>query len=464
MSNQPPDTILARLHKLEERNRRLEEGSRKLEEGNRLLLERIEALEKELSKYKTKKTSRNSSRPPSQDFGKCRRTRSLRKSKGLSPGGQLGHKGQTLECTETPDALIELKPKLCEKCGQDLEENAAQPMGRSQTIDLPQVKPIWTEHRYFKTVCSCGHCNGGSQSKTRGVVYGPRIRALVSYLSIEHYMPYSRIVEVLKETYGLRISEGSIDNILKRMGDQSTDLYDQIRQKVMKSEVVGSDETGFRVAGKLHWVWAWQSSQATYLSVHQSRGRLAVDENFPQGLKNSVLVHDRWASQINTEALDHQFCMAHILRELKYIQESEPQNQWAWGLESLIQETIHLEKELGEDWNERALMKSEAQLALMKLLNQEALGETAQRLQKSLKKHRDKLWHYLEQAEIPPTNNASERALRNIKVKQKVSTSMRTLLGAKIFCKLRSIAETCRKQKTSFFQALLLLSLQPLSG
>ena len=172
-------------------------------------------------------------------------------------------------------------------------------------------------------------------------------------------------------------------------------------------------------------------------------------------------MHDRLAAQINTEAGDYQFCMAHILRELKYIQEIAPENNWSRKLESLLEETIHLEKELGHDFSERRLMKLDAETALEKLLESPAHGEVAERLKKSLIKHRDKLWHYIENPEVPATNNASERALRNVKVNQKVSTSMRTLSGAEIFCKLRSIADTYKKQGTSFFKVLSQFALHP---
>ena len=142
--------------------------------------------------------------------------------------------------------------------------------------------------------------------------------------------------------------------------------------------------------------------------------------------------------------------MAYLLRELNYIQENAPENIWATHLKNLLKETIHFEKELGDDYAQRAWMKEETKVAFNKLIQLEAYGETAKRLKKSLLRHDDKLWHYIEQQAVPSTNNASERALRNVKVKQKVSTAMRTLLGTEIFCKLRSIAETCKNRGLLF--------------
>lgn len=442
----------------------LKEENGILKEQIQVLHKRIEALEEQIKKLATKKTSKNSSNPPSQDKGGIKRTRSLRERSGRASGGQRGHEGSTLECTVNPDFVVAHNPEHCEKCGNELLSKSGVETSHYQTIDIPEIKPIFTEHQAFEKVCSCGHCNRESLPYQGVIVYGPRIKALISYYSIEQYMPYARIAHTLKVVYGIKISEGSIDNILKTMGDQATSLYEEIRKEVEKSGVIGSDETGFRVNGKLHWVWTWQTKDVTFLHVNETRAGAVVEENFPEGFANSMLVHDRLAAQINSSAGGHQFCMAHILRELKYIQELAPENHWVFKLESLLKETIHLEKELWDNLSERKLMVADAEIAFDKLLEYPVYGEVAQRLQKSLIKHRDKLWHYIEDPEVPATNNASERALRNVKVKQKVSTSMRTLLGAKIFCKLRSIADTCKKQGTSFFEALLLLSAQSIPG
>lgn len=430
-----------------------------LMEENQVLHKRIEELEEQIKKLSTKKTSKNSSNPPSQDKGKVERTQSLRKSSGLSSGGQPGHKGSTLELTSKPDVIVKHKSENCQKCGKELSDKAGRLSKFYQVVDIPEMKPIWTEHQDIETKCDCGHRNR-EELPGRGVNYGARVKAFISYLSVQHYTPVRRIAEILEEIYGLKMSEGTIVNILKEVGNQSTPIYEQLRKEVEKSEVVGSDETGFRVNGELYWVWTWQSEDATFLDVNKSRGRQTVEKNYPEGFERSVLVHDRLAAQTNTKAGEHQFCMAHILRELKYIQEIASENVWARELESLIRETISEGKELGDDYKERIQMKSEAEEALKKILEYPPQGEVAERLQKALRKNEDKLWQYIENEKVPATNNASERAIRNIRVKQKVSTSMRTVLGAEIFCKLRSIAETCKKRKTSFFQALKLLTVQ----
>ena len=425
-----------------------------LEEENELLLAEVTSLQLQLKSYQTRKTSHNSSKPPSHDFDKAIRNRSLRGKSNLPSGGQRGHPGKTLERNSNPDKLVVKAPSHCCGCGKSL--HGQEPMATSayQVVDIPSSPAFWTEYRSVKVVCRCG-CVNSEPLGHKGVIYGPKIKALVSYLSIRQYLSYARICEFLNETYSLNISEGSIANILEEQGEIATPLYEHIRQTVNQSDVVGSDETGFRVNGKLHWVWTWQSTQATYLSISKSRGKAAVDENYRSGFPQSVLVHDRWASQINTPSKEHQLCLAHLIRELRYLGQILPENTWVKPLKALFEETISLEKSLGDDYLSRLQMMNDAKSSFASLMKQDAYGKMAKNLKRSLIKHQDKLWHYIEEKSVPATNNSSEQALRNVKVKQKISTSMRTLRGAQIFCKLRSVAETCRKQGTSFFRSLL---------
>lgn len=439
--------------------KRIQELEAKVESLERL----VEQLMAELAKYKTPKNSSNSSIPPSHDIVKIPRTQSLREPSGRKPGGQKGREGLTLKRTPNPDVVIDCKPTVCERCGSDLTEQKATQKGSYQEVDIPPIKPVWTEYRQFEIKCTCGHHNCEALPH-RGAVYGPRIQAYVSCLSVEQSLPYQRITQLLKEMFGLSLSEGTIDSMLKRMSNKVKEFYEKIRKSVRQSAVTGSDETGLRVSGKLHWIWVWQSNNATYLAVNRSRGSATVEANFPEGFKLGFLVHDRLAAQTKTEAGAHQFCMAHILRELKYIQQVEPKNIWAKELEGLIKETIGLEKELGSDQRERDLMLADAQMGLKRILQAEAYGKEACRLKAALEKHSDKLWHYIENEEVPATNNASERALRNVKVKQNVATSIRTFFGAEIFCILRSVCDTCKKQGSSFFEILLKFSLLPSSG
>ncbi len=74
--------------------------------------------------------------------------------------------------------------------------------------------------------------------------------------------------------------------------------------------------------------------------------------------------------------------------------------------------------------------------------------------QNRLKKYRDYLFTFLYRPEVPPDNNASERAIRNIKVKQKVSGQFRSTNGAFRFAVLRSVTDTVIKNNQRVLNSL----------
>ncbi len=136
------ETLMVRLDTLEK-------------EVSRLRAENSELRER-LAKYENPKNSRNSSIPPSKDENRPRKNQSLRKSTGRKPGGQPGHKGNTLKMTADPDLVVELRPDYCRNCGLSLSKAESAVEKSRQTVDIPQIKAVWTEYRAYGAQCACG--------------------------------------------------------------------------------------------------------------------------------------------------------------------------------------------------------------------------------------------------------------------------------------------------------------------
>jgi hypothetical protein len=98
----------------------------------------------------------------------------------------------------------------------------------------------------------------------------------VAYLSTLQFIPFKRLTTILKDLYGILISQGSVSNILKRMRKQSQAGYEAIKKLIANSPVVGADETGENVNGKLQWMWTFQNKIATFIFQHTSRGKAAM--------------------------------------------------------------------------------------------------------------------------------------------------------------------------------------------
>ncbi|MGB4414287.1 MAG: transposase, partial [Paludibacter sp.] len=323
-------------------NGKIDELTKQLDVANRSIefLEKENAVLKErLAFYQTPKDSHNSSIPPLKDSlvvqaeksKKLLATRSLRERTGKSNGGQIGHKGHTLEMASEPDSIIEHQPYFCTHCGNDLSDIEGSIIESRQVVDIPMpVRPFVTEHRMIEKRCTCGHCSQlefPKEVRSR-VSYGANIRSIVVYLSCIQSIPYKRLTEVMHDCFGVSLSQGTVDNILKDVSDKSLGIYNEIRAGVEQSSVVGADETGENINGELHWMWAWQTPKLTYIHSDKSRGKLAIDNQFKNGLPKSILVTDRHSPYFNMNVAGHQICLAHILRELTFLTELDTKQTW----------------------------------------------------------------------------------------------------------------------------------------
>jgi transposase len=421
-------------------------------------------LKDRLAVYETPKDSHNSSIPPSKDSlaaqaeksKKLLITRSLREKSGKSNGGQTGHKGTTLEMANEPDSIIEHKPYFCARCGNDLSAIQGSVVELRQVFDVPMpILPIVTEHQLIGKQCSCGHCcqtDFPKEVRSR-VSYGTNIRALVTYLSCIQCIPYKRLTEVLRDCFGITLSQGTIDNMLKDVSDKSLGAYNEIRNRIEQSNVVGADETGENINGELHWMWAWQTDKLTYIHSNKSRGKLAIDSQFKNGLSRSILVTDRHKSYFNMNVADHQICLAHILRELTFLTELDTKQTWSSELAKLIKEAIHKRKT--ESWEniDRNSILNKFQNLLTTCTDN--LHQKIIALIKSLTKYKEYVFKFLFDPDVPYENNASERAVRNLKVKQKVSGMFKSQQGANAYCQIHSIAQTAKKNNQNPFLAIL---------
>ncbi len=419
-------------------------------------------LRERLSKYESPKNSRNSSIPPSRDENRPKKNQSLRKRTGRKPGGQPGRKGKTLEMNAVPDHIVDLEPDYCRGCGAPLENVPPEPASRRQIVDIPPIKAVWTQYRTYGKRCGCGQRTVADfpQGADAPVSYGGNIEALIAYFHARQYLPFRRMGEMVNDVFNIDISEGGIHCLLGRFAGKATPLYREIRQRVAAAKVVGTDETGVKVDGKKHWFWTWQAPRLTYIAHSHTRGRAAVDANFPEGFPNAVLVHDGWRPQTGTRAKHHQTCLPHLLRRLNYLGQRYDGAQWGRDFKALLYDAMELHRKGDVGGSKRA----EVGRRLEKLLGAPPEKEHKElfAFYKRMLRERGHLFTFLDVEGVPPDNNASERAIRNVKVKQKISGQFKTEKAARNFAKIRSVIDTTVKNGQNVLQALSLIAkLQP---
>lgn len=427
------------------------------------LIEEVERLNDRLNKYEHPKNSNNSSIPPSRDENRPKRTSSLRVKTGKKPGGQLGHKGKTLEMTNIPDEIIEIKPDYCQCCGESIHDVPNKKEEARQVLDIPPIKAIFKEYQTFSTICKCGHKTTTEfpQGVKSPISYGQNIAGLIGYFHTRQYMPFARMQEMFNNVFNINISEGGIHYLLNRFAEKVDPIYEIIRQRVQDSKVVGTDETGARVNGERHWFWTWQTPKYTFIAHSDNRGTDTIKSYFPLGFPKSTLVHDAWKPQINTPAKFHQSCLSHLQRNIKYINELYSKNKWGNKLLRLFYDSIKLKHKM--TWDEYFEKNPERDKIIERFEN--LLLKPPNKKHKELytfykRMLRDKeyIFTFLFIPEVPPDNNASERAIRNIKIKQKISGQFKIRQAAQNFAKIRSVIDTTIKNGLNVLEALSLIS------
>jgi transposase len=419
------------------------------------------------------KNSRNSSKPPSSDGLGKPAPRSLRKKTGRRPGGQEGHEGRTLRQVADPDHEVPHEPACCAGCRRPLLGRPITGVERRQEFDLPPLKIEVTEHQLIERECVCGQRTRGSAPTgvTAPVAYGPRVGAIIVYLYVGQFLSKKRTAQALAELFGIPISEGTVSGITARAADRLDGFLDDVRKELAAAAVAGFDETGFRVEGKLHWVHCARTEKYTLISCHPRRGVAAMDALGVLPAFRGVAVHDAWGPYDTYLDAEHQLCCAHAVRELAGVADSAPAGSWCWAsqaAEALVemQKLVGDALAAGQDQVDPAALAE--QIRLYRCAAQLGINQTAARSSKLLRAHnalarrlldrQDDYLRFTTDWRIPADNNGSERDIRMIKLRQKVSGCLRTLTGARQFCAIRSYLGTAAKHGLHFFDALVMLT------
>jgi transposase len=437
--------------------------------------QRIAELEAQVAELRRQlsQNSRNSSKPPSSDSPFVKPApRSLRGKSGRKPGGQKGHPGSTLAQVADPDQSVRHEPGPCEGCGRRLADAPEVGVERRQVFDLPPIRVRVTEHLLITRRCACGvtSCGTAPEGVNAPVQYGPRITAIALYLYVGQFLSKKRTATALTELFGTPLSEGSIATMTTRAAEGLGEFLNQVKDRLAGAEVVGFDETGLRVAGALHWVHCARTGKYTLITCHPKRGKAGMDAAGILGRFRGVAVHDAWAPYDTYLDITHQLCCAHALRELTAVAETAPEDTWCWAsqaadalvaMQALVANAITAAKTVDTDALATQTQRYRAAARL-------GITQTAARSDAVMKKHHALARRLLERQDdylrfthdwrVPPDNNGSERDIRMIKLRQKISGCLRTLTGAQQFCTIRSYLSTAAKHGKHLFDTLVMLA------
>jgi transposase len=247
-------------------------------------------------------------------------------------------------------------------------------------------------------------------------------------------------------------------------------VLDRIRGAITAAPVAHFDETGLRVDAGLRWVHSASTNKFSLLTVHPRRGVKGMRDAGVLPEFRGVAVHDAWSPYDTYTDATHALCNAHVVRELVAVTEQLPQDQWSWAGQA--RDALLDLKVLVDDARSagRTVVDTAARSVLVgRLRSASVLGARVAGGGKRGAKHRalarrlrDRQADYLrfldEGFAVAWDNNAAEREVRMVKIRQKVSGSMRTLAGARDFAAIRSYLATAVKHGVRFIDALTMLA------
>lgn len=390
------------------------------------------------------KTPANSSVPPGQARTPNRPTPPAGSPR---PGARPGHPGTTRPFG-APTVRVAIRVERCAGCGTDLQTAEQEPVERRQVVDLPPIRPEIVEAVVHRVRCpGCGqvHTAAFPPAFPAPVRLGPRVEALATYLHEVHHVAYARLRTLLDEVFGLRVSSGSLVALVQRTGAALGPDAAAIHAQVCASPVIGSDETGMRIDGHTAWQWVFQTPAATsFVSAH-GRGsdviRAALGDACPE-----VWVSDLFSAQQTAPAARFQVCVAHQLRNLTFAVDCGD-HAFAPAMAELFHAALRLHAarpDLDPALFDRLRLRIEA--LCDRLLVTDTAHREGLRLQRRYRDHRTKLFVFLERDDVPPDNNASERALRTTVVHRKVTGSFRSDWGADNYSSVMTVIETAKKR------------------
>ena len=225
--------------------------------------------------------STNSSKPPSSDSPFTKPApKSLRRKSGASRAGSRGIRGRRWRWSSDPNERKRHEPGPCIGCGASLADAPEVGMERRQVFDLPPMTVQVIEHQLIARRCGCGttSCGTAPEGVSAPVQYGPRITAIVLYLYVGQFLSKKRTAQALAELFGTPVCEATVASMTSAPPTGSTGSSAQVADRIAEAEVAGFDETGLRVAGKLHWVHCARTGKYTLITCHPKRGRKGIND------------------------------------------------------------------------------------------------------------------------------------------------------------------------------------------
>jgi len=415
--------------------------------------------------------STNSSRPPSSDPPSYK-SKPEREPKGRKRGGQPGHQGsaRTLKPETEVDHFVELRPANCAHCGRKLRGDDPHPE-RHQVSEVPAVRAEVTEYR--RHTLRCGNCGTHNRADWPAEVarssFGPRAQAVVGYLTGRLGASHRDVVEAMSVLYGLRLGTGSVSAIQRQISEALRVPVEDAKRFVEQQKSQHVDETGWREAGHLKWLWVNATGDVTVFEVLGGRGADQARQMINERAKG-IVTTDRYWSYNWLAARRRQVCWAHLARDFQAMVERGGESQQIG--KALLKQVKHLFKwwhrardgDLSRDRLETLTMSVRQKVKKILQAGTESGHKKTRRTCSNILKVEHSLWTFVRVEGVEPTNNAAERALRRAVLWRRKSFGTQSENGSRFVGRVLTAVQSLRQQGRDVLEYLVEVCRSALSG
>ena len=430
--DRPSESVIKELQEqVAQLKRRLDDALTTIE----LLNDEIEALKSSLNL-----NSSNSSRPPSSDppFKKKSLKRfKKRKRSGKTKGGQPGHQGHSFEILE-PSRVVQILPESCKCGGRAFVHQTA--FNMHQVVELPEIQLEVVHYQLNQAMCrGCGKTVKASLPQRVQSGYGPRMTALVAELSGPMRLSRRSVKSLLGSVFGFEVSVGGIQRMIDRASSAILPHWIRMGEVARSRTVNYVDETSWKKAGSLNWIWTMSGEKTAFLMLQAGRNMEAFAELV--GDWKGLLVSDGYGVYQHWEH-GRQTCLAHLYRKSKSFSECGDPTVRAAGLEA--------GNLLGVLFAWSQSPPADRQIEIWNAKMHRFMGSHGRRKDKlgaftrSLEKHYLHLVTFICVEGVEPTNNKAERSPRFAVIWRKVSMGTDSEKGNRWVERVASLVGTCR--------------------
>jgi transposase len=287
-------------------------------------LARITALEAQLKELlvQLQRNSSNSSTPPSANPLDAPKP-APKPPTGRRPGGQAGHRGhhRVRLPADRVNAIVTYVPSACTDCHTPLpiEPGPSDPEPSwHQVAELPKLAAVVTEHQAQARTCpGCGKLNHATiPAEVRAHVIGPRLAAMMSYLSGRFHLSKRSVRELVEAAFEVPVSLGTVAALEQQTGIALSPAHEQARDAVRDAPVRNADETGWKQAGDRRWLWTAATATVAYFVIHVHRGVRGLKALLGEAI-TGIVISDRWWGYNRLPLEQRQVCWAHLKRDFR---------------------------------------------------------------------------------------------------------------------------------------------------